>query len=673
VAPDTPGVARRPEEQDLAPLQHLAVAEPGRVARATTATGSLVVDGAGGALPLLADAGLLEDHPAVRLLGSMSGRDLATAVADGSRIVLTDTNRRRVHDPVRVGAAFSPTLGPDDTVADGAARALWDTDHQTVALLDGAADVSATAAGSPFGPVPWGAPEHAFDGDWRTAWTFGAFGSALGQSVTVEFEEPRALSRVDLRPLVDVGTRIAEVEVRAGDVAVSAELPAGAAVASVLLPPVTADDLTIEVTRTEGVGDNAVGLREIEIAGVAVDPYQRLPLGLTRLLQLRDEPAETLLADTPVDVLLQRQAHAPATDRDDEERRLDRAFTLPVARTHDVAGTLRLGPDVPDDVVDALFADLDVRATSSSRDFDQLAVRASAALDGDVRTAWQPGLGTVGEWLDVTFPRQRLEELTITQGRLDGQATTPVTEVRVTVDDRPPVTARLDGRRTTVDLPDRRASRVRVEVTGTGERVGPVRIAELDLGPDVVVPAVEDDAVPGRCLEAATIDGDPVQVRLDATFAELASGRAVPVRTCGRVHLDAGQHRLTAAPGVLLERLHLRDRLPGPSPTRAVPVDVQRPSPTHLAVDVPATDVPVLVSSGQAMDAGWRARLDGEDLGAPLLLDGYAAGWRVPAGPARRVVVDYAPQRTAEVTRVLSAVALAACVLLVLARRRGRR
>jgi hypothetical protein len=78
---------------------------------------------------------------------------------------------------------------------------------------------------------------------------------------------------------------------------------------------------------------------------------------------------------------------------------------------------------------------------------------------------------------------------------------------------------------------------------------------------------------------------------------------------------------------------------------------------------------------GQSFSKGWRATCNGRSLGEPRPIEGYANGWRAPAG-CRRVAFDFRPQDIARAGYAISAlVCLALLVLLVVGlvvRRRDR-
>ncbi len=67
---------------------------------------------------------------------------------------------------------------------------------------------------------------------------------------------------------------------------------------------------------------------------------------------------------------------------------------------------------------------------------------------------------------------------------------------------------------------------------------------------------------------------------------------------------------------------------------------------TRLELTVGASDGDSWLVLAQSWNAGWTATVDGESLGAPVLIDGYANGWLLPAPTHERtVVLDWTPQR----------------------------
>jgi Alpha-(1->3)-arabinofuranosyltransferase len=164
---------------------------------------------------------------------------------------------------------------------------------------------------------------------------------------------------------------------------------------------------------------------------------------------------------------------------------------------------------------------------------------------------------------------------------------------------------------------------VRMRPVGGGS--GPVRAEQC--GPPVRLPA--------RRVEVVT---EPGRFRIDVLRLRSAppAGRSAPVGG-GRV-LDPGEE------------------------SRGSYDDVR------LAVDGPSWLV-----LGESFNAGWKASCDGEDLGAPEPMDGYANGWRIDRG-CRVVTFEFGPNRTARTSYAISALGcLGMLALVALPRRRRER
>ncbi|HYT25064.1 MAG TPA: alpha-(1-_3)-arabinofuranosyltransferase family protein, partial [Actinomycetota bacterium] len=507
-----------PGDAGLAPLERFAVAGARPVQRTEPAQGTLLIDGDSFALPPLDRLGRLQGQPPFRLLGSTSLDEAALALDDGARIVLTDTNRRREWDPHRSGPSFSPTLRADQPIADGASSLTLSGDplsgdpssgdpaDQSVAVLDGARAVTATSSGPAFGLAPWGKPSFAFDGDPRTAWVTGAYGTAVGQSITIEFGRRVRISRLTLRPLLGSPAQVSSVRISLDGRSWDAEVPARPEV-TVPVPETDAYAATVEITGVRGgAGLNPVGFYEIGIPGVRATEGVRMPERFRELAGSLDTGAGKRLAATPIEVVMTRAAGDPARPEDDEERVLDRRFWLPDTRTFGVGGRVSAaGYDLPEPVVDRLAgAPGDVVARSSSRAFDSLALRASMALDGNRDTAWVPAGQGPGEWIDLSFPGRQLDHVVVRQDVPDAlkgrKGANVAVEADLSLDGGAPRPVRLRSGATRIDFAKRPVHRLRLELTKVAGLGGGVRISEIEAGGVRVPPAK-----PGPLQGCATI------------------------------------------------------------------------------------------------------------------------------------------------------------------------
>ncbi len=548
-------------EASLPPLQHYAVADAEPIVHAEPAAGTVLVDGDGFAVAPLVGAGLLDGRRPFRYLGDLTSSELAAMLRRGDvgRVVLTDTNRRRSTAAGRLGGSQGPLLpaGADP----GGSRTLFDADRQTVLEVAGGS-VSATDVGSVFGPVAAGAPENAVDGDPNTGWLFGDFGRAVGQSITVRFDQPQLVPRVTVRVRTADAQRISKVRIEAGGV--SADRPVDASgVAMLALPRRTvADSVRVTVLGVSGTGFNLVGVQEVQIPGVRLARIARTPRTMEELVAGLNPAGLSALRRTPLDVVLTR-VRGTASATDDEEAGLDRDLAVPIARRYRATAVVRVGPRLSERDLDLLAGAYGpVRASSTSRAFGLPTVRASQAVDGRTDTAWAPGGPVVGQSLTIGAPPRRDDSVSLTLTGAGGtQSRDRITRVRISLDGGPGIDADLGPRTTRISVPPQVASTVRITVlaTLTGNPAGAVRIAEIGFG-GARMPFSADRSA-RACVPVATLDGAPVLMR---PLQPILSADPAPWVGCGPLPVSAGQHRLRPVPGWSADELVLRDPLPTP-------------------------------------------------------------------------------------------------------------
>ncbi len=124
---------------------------------------------------------------------------------------------------------------------------------------------------------------------------------------------------------------------------------------------------------------------------------------------------------------------------------------------------------------------------------------------------------------------------------------------------------------------------------------------------------------------------------------------------------------------------------PPVSPSPAVHVVGQTATTIHLSVTGITTGVgqsPVNLILGESNNAGWQASVvGGGTLGDPVLIDGFANGWRLDPsslgsavhGGAVSVVLQWRPQTRVDVALIVSLVAILGCVVLAALPVRRRR
>jgi hypothetical protein len=231
-----------------------------------------------------------------------------------------------------------------------------------------------------------------------------------------------------------------------------------------------------------------------------------------------------------------------------------------------------------------------------------------------------------------------------------------------------------------------------------GEEVAtPLSIAEIDL--DAIRAGPDATTIDTGCrTDLVTIDGRPQGVHIEGDAGSLRTGGGLSIAACGPpLHLEAGEHELRTVAGRVsgfdLDRivLHLAatgDAANAPVGTAAngstdgssLPVvTVTSRSHTSATVSLTGGTSPFWLVHGDSFERGWQASIGGRSLGLPTMIDGGSNGWQIDpagwphtAGSPLVVQIEWAPQSTIDVALVLSALAGALCLALVLWPTRAR-
>ena len=585
-----------------------------------------------------------------------------------SKVVLTDSNLRAESVPNRLTEDRGPVLAADETTARMAG--IWTADDQSVRLQRGWG-ATATSEGSAFRPLPWGAAENAVDDDPRTAWYAGDFGTATGSELTVDVGAASSGELV-VHATSPGDAQISAMVLRVGGVESDLTRTAEGSFVGTLPPGTT--EFTVRVTGVAPSGSLAnVGISEVTLDGRAspVADVLRTPLTLTTLLASLPAEERGQVVSRPLDVVLSRRLGA-AVSPVVEEPSLDRVVELPWDDSFSFRGAFRLGTPMPETELDLMEgAAGDIRATSSSQAFGLPTGRASMALDGDEGTGWLPAEPAVGEQWRASFADPvSAKEITVVQPTTGRQ----LTEVVLRVDGDEDVRARLAPGRTVIALPRRTdVSDVAITVTGVSEpATEPARLLEVELG-DARVD--RSGAEPG-CLTVARVDGEPVTVRPAAPV----TGSSFLASSCGPARrLAAGPHEWTSVREFTSDLVVWSDGASSTEPpSRSSVVDLGndsdqagRPPSPGWTGELPERSEDVVVVAGVGYDPAWRLTVDGTDLGPPVLVNGYAAGWVVTAGERATLALSYGPQQAALVGLAISGVTLLFAAGVVATRRRA--
>ncbi len=556
--------------------------------------------------------------------------------------------------------------------------------HQTVAVLSGAASVTASSSGSWLAETPQIDPVNAFDANPGTYWTEASPTTPVGQWIQINFSQPIVLTGqigikllIGDRPVADQLT----VHTAAGTVT-SHVLPVGTLQA---LPVPVGETRMLRVTitgaRGQLPGGPGAGITDIKIPGVTV----------TRYSAPAQSPAGQRAAR--VEFSFSRAVPSPASLADVT------AFP-PLARQifTNSAGTYKFSATaiaVPGQKLDALLARLtparkyalEVTASSTWGSLPDLApVRlfekgkqrgswiAGAGLPV-LRLSWRgkrtirrlvilpvAGFGAAPESIKITSP----DGVRFASIGLDGLTTLV-----------PPLTTN----RMSISFPV-------VQYTVAGSESASGQSAQLPVGlSKLAIPALHGlspTTLSGsatfrlRCGSgpAITVDGQRMPTRIAGTVGDLTNFRPLRVSLCSAgsvLPLSPGQHRLLAsrpAPFTITGLSLVSQPAPAPSPAAGAgrPIKILSWQPEYREIRL-APGAASYVELHQNANPGWVASLDGRAL-TPVTLDGWQQGFVVPAGKGGVIAMTFAPDRFYHLWIIISAIAALALLAIALIRRR---
>jgi arabinofuranan 3-O-arabinosyltransferase len=670
------------------PVAVFGVEDPMPIVRVRSDREPILFEGDGDGVVDAAGAGFLGGDDVVVTAGALAGRRrVLRDVLDRAAIVVTDTNRKQAArwGTVRDNAGYTERAAESPLVDDASDNRMPLFPDATAASFTtveqrGVRRVQASAYGNPVSYTPADRPANAFDGDLGTAWSVGALGPVGGQKLLVETDDPVTTDHLDVvqanqgpRRITRVGVFLDGEHVLDAPLGDASLAPEGARIELGRDRTFQTLELVIEADsggrRPSYADQNGVGISEVRVAGVRVDEVVKLPTALLSLVEREER------SDRPLTIVLTRlRANPKEPFARDVETRLSRAFDLPAEYVFEVTGTAKVFANQPDDALDRLLggrAGAVVR--SSGRLPGDLAGRASATVDGDPSTAWTHHFGEqVGAWVSL----ERTSAVTIDRLDLhaldDGDHSVPT---RVTISNEV-------GESRTVDVASARSTLRFAPLTGALTKVTvdavravnttdwfskqpstmPVALAELGVG---ALPSTPGSL--GGCRDdLLTIDDEPVPLTVGADGT---------VTTCNGVplHLSPGPHDLRTAPGsdsgLDLDQLTLSTRPASPAPSVAGDASVSVLDQGRVSMDVRVrAAAPTWLVLGQSWSDGWKATLNGKDLGAPVLVDGFANGWLIDPGDAGAVTVElrWTPQKIVWAGLGISILGALACLAIVL-------
>jgi arabinofuranan 3-O-arabinosyltransferase len=590
-------------EQDLSvegnlgwpePLVDYTVADPRTMLRGESNTGALLVEGDATGLNNLAGLGMLNTDSAIYYAGTLAKdpTQLDQLASQGAQLVVTDTNRKTAFrwDTLTANSGYTETPGEDPAKTDLSDSPIelfpgTSITSKSYASYVGAVNVTASSYGNSVSYTPEDQAYSAIDNNFDTAWITGTFvPNPAGEWWQAQFGKPVTTDHITLvQPQRGDRSRwVSSVTLSFdGKDPVKYKLNASSHVTSgqtLTFPARTFHTLRVTIDGTTNnkaspTAASAVGFSEVEVPGQQVHQVIQMP---TQMLSSLGAAS----ASDRLSVVMTRDRTSQYPPRSDPETTISRQFTLPTARTFTLAGSASLSALIPDDEVDRLVGRTTTPAStvrdaySSGRLPGDVQATASATVDGNPTTAWQPGLGSnaqVGSTLtyDLAKP-QALSGLSM-QVIADGRHSVP-TSMTITSGSQvrkvtlPPIAdSTVPNAVTTVPVsfPALTGSHFVVAFTGVrpeyaanyysaGPLALPLGIAEIGIPGVLANPTPA--TLPGNCVgNLLSIDGQPIDVSITGSTQQALDGGQSQLVPCGPdakgITLSAGPHVVETAAG----------------------------------------------------------------------------------------------------------------------------
>lgn len=356
----------------------------------------------------------------------------------------------------------------------------------------------------------------------------------------------------------------------------------------------------------------------------------------------------------------------------EEEAGLRREFSRRTPASFEASGTaIARGSGA-----DSLLKRLDgVTAQASSRWLDVPGLSPDLVVDGDPKTYWASRPSDGSPTLDLSWQEPRLVTGLVFTTDPDVAGRRP-TQVEVTLDgDTYQRTLTPEG---SLDLPPVRSRSVRISITGTTASVSqtprgrapmPIVVGDVALkGEPWTAGLPPSSTVQVSCGFGPVVQvaGTTYETRVTTTRQSLIAGEEATLRVCSPIRAPQGKTALQALASV---EFSVRSLTLDARPNTVVPSDARQTSvttdfwgATKRRVDLgEAADRDTLIVVRENANPGWTATVGSTRL-TPVVIDGWAQGWVVPAGQGGKVLMEFGPQRTFSLALMLGAVA-ALCLL----------
>jgi arabinofuranan 3-O-arabinosyltransferase len=623
----------------------------------TAAPVSVVPDGdavtiAGGSADVI-DAvgrGLVDPDQAAIVQGDEGWDRPADVVGDAFR--LRERNFGRVHDAE--GAVLAPGEPRHSTRVVGnypgnpASRPVV-ARYSNVDYVDASSSMAYTDG---FGEVrPENAPIAAVDDDRSSAWRSGFLADPVGQWLDIHLTAPQEIGKLTILSTVanPVVGEVTQWRVAAGGETRRAEVDPFTGVAEVDLTGIRSDRIVVTVAGVnKDRSDAPVSVEDIDFDGPAAERTLVVPPADTA-----PDAAYVFTAQPEVraciTTLLAPDCSLGRGRLSDESSGIDRTFEVAHNETVRLTGTVvaRARP-AADRLLEPIGGPVVVRSSSTLASDPTVSARMS--YDGNGSTSWiaNPVDPTPTLTVDFAVPRT-ISRIGVAQPAQP--AVTPTVAI-----------IRANGEERVVKLGDLdsfeplRAQRFKIEFRNPTRGLAPVGMSELYLGPRGVTLPFDGAAETGTLCgfgPVVELDGKEYGTSVDGFMGNVVSAGPLDLTLCnaegiadGELELSAGTHHLRVVSTEEFQPVIAALKTTAPAtarePSREVEVMSDEPSIQHL--ELGPGDAAILRTT-RNYNAGWVAELDGKELPVQRV-DGWAQGWRVPAGEGGALVIRYAPERS---------------------------
>ncbi|MFL6156122.1 MAG: alpha-(1-_3)-arabinofuranosyltransferase family protein, partial [Marmoricola sp.] len=487
------------------------------------------------------------------------------------------------------------------------------------------------------------APFSAVDGDLNTAWTTSYLSRPRGQWLAVHYRSARTFGEVTLHGVADAsGDGVRSWRVRVGARTVTAKVDPFTGLATADLGGARGAVLEVTVDSVGNQGHRAqISLREIDAPGLPATRVLDVPAvqnADTAAFVLSGRPESRACVPTLLAPDCDPNRYRPAEDPGG----IDREVTFGAGGTWNLYGSViaRSDPSTSS-LLDPFGSKVVMRASSTY--LNDATVSARMAYDGTPTTSWiaDPADPTPTLRVDLAHP-VRLDRLTIAPPASPGVAPTEATLVAGKA------TRHVDlGAFGTFAPVVTRHLEIRFANPTRGS--APLGVGDVKLNGVAAVPldgAARTGAVCGYGPNVY-VDGHRYLTKVEGLMGDVSSAGPLSVSLCsGQMRIGPGQHRVRIVSTNQFQPVRIvvarPDALAEASNPTPRSLSVTRSSKTAQTVRLGPGEASLL-ATGRNWNNGWAATLNGHTL-RPQRIDGWAQGWRVPAGQGGTVSIVYTPQ-----------------------------